>query len=69
MPNSSKNNILPRKSPECPFVLKEKGKQFVEESKALPSNPRVKNLFDKFEVDKQNKNVLHSPQGRGAVLL
>ena len=50
--------ILLRESPECAFVVKEKGKQFVEESKALPINPRVKNLLDKFDVDKQNKNVL-----------
>ena len=51
-------DILFRESPECAFVVKEKGKQFVEESKALPIIPRVKNHLDKFDVDKQNKNVL-----------
>ena len=51
-------------------MVKEKGKQFVEESKDLPINPRVRKLLDRFDVDKQNRNVLYSPQGsRGTVLL
>ena len=35
-------DVLLRESPECAFVVKEKGKQFVEESKALPANPKVR---------------------------
>ena len=42
LPNYWNTIVLLRESPECPFVVKEKGKQFVEESKALPINPRVK---------------------------
>ena len=35
-----------RESPDCSFVVKEKGKQFVEESKALPDNPKVEMTFN-----------------------
>ena len=58
MLNCCNIDLLLRKSPECAYVLKEKGKQFVEESNALPINPRVRKLLDRFDVDKQNKNVL-----------
>merc|ERR1719219_992574 len=37
--------IHARESPDCSFVVKEKGKQFVEESKALPDNPKFSNVF------------------------
>ena len=35
-------HVLFRKSPECVFVAKEKGKHFVEKSGALPANPEVR---------------------------
>ena len=55
MPNSSQNNILPRESPECAFVVKEKGKQFVEESKALPINPMVKTFLINLMLTNKTK--------------
>ena len=36
-----------RESPDCSFVVKEKGKQFIVESKALLANPKVKSHFIK----------------------